>query len=521
MADDPAPTLPPSAALPVIIDPAAAVTHRGWREAWDAVLRAVEVGPRLIFIVGAPGSGKSLLLRALASQMRDGFDVLLLARGDMPLAGAEAAPDGRRRVVLIDQAQRLNETALGGLARLGDCTVVLTGLADQNVGSRLSDAVATVVTLPPVGDDEVGDFVAARLARAGLPAELFGGAGLAALAARAGGQARRLNMLASAALGVAREHGVSSVGRLEVEQAARLLDQPAREPFVMPASPPEAPSEAPPGTAFSFGGPPAAGAVASSPDGAAVMAATNRRSGLLIGALTAAFAVAMVGGWLARRHAPAAARPAPAAMLTLLAPPVALPAPPAGPPPALLTPPPLDLPSSPAAAPARLAEAPVDVRSTPQAIAVPPPPQAVAVLTPPHSDETMAPPAAEISALSVAAPARLVLMFGRGDAAATARASSLAMVLTARGFAVELRPVRSVNGATASVRYFFAEDRDAADAVLAAAGLPGRTLQAALGAAEPMPRPGLIELVLPAGSAPAVGEVRTRLVQTTNEGRVP
>lgn len=130
-------------------------------------------------------------------------------------------------------------------------------------------------------------------------------------------------------------------------------------------------------------------------------------------------------------------------------------------------------------------------------------------------------PVSETPTLPAMAPVQLFVLFARGDAAATARASSLATALAARGFVTETRPVRGVTGAGVSVRYFFAEDRGAADAVLAASGLPGRTLQATPGADTPALRPGLIELVLPAGGPPAVGETRTRLVQTTVEGRVP
>ncbi len=535
MADGLALTSPRSSALPVIIDPDAAVAYRGWSEAREAVLRAVEVGPRLILILGAPGSGKSLLLRDLATRLRDSFDVLLLARGDMSIEAGEAA-GGLRRVVLIDQARRLNEATLSGLARLGDCTVVLTGLADQNAGDRLSDAAATIVTLPPIADDEVGDFLAARLARAGLPAELFAAAGQAALAGRAAGQARRLNMLASAALGVAREHGVSRVGKLEVDQAARMLDQPAREPFAMPEPRPERAPETPSGVGLDHGAPalplpPAArieepaehgGRVASL--AAMMTAGADRRGSLVLGALCAAFAIAAAGGWVARHRAAEAGRtiamavpagpmqPAPVAALALLPPPPLPTAPPAVEPAlAALTPPPLDQP--PQAGPIA-AELPQLAEATPvPALATP------AGARP--ADDAPASPGSDATALSVAAPARLVLMFARGDAAATARASGLASLLASRGFAVETRPVRAVTGASATVRYFFAEDRDAADAVLAASGLPGRSLQASPGEAEPALRPGLIELVLPAGGVPAAGESRTRLVQTTSEGRVP
>ena len=139
--------MPLPAALPVIIDHDAAVAHRGWREARDAVLQAVAAGPRLILLLGGPGSGKSLLLRTRAARLGDEFEVLLLERGDRRLlAGAPAG--GRRRVVLIDQAWRLNEAALSGLARLGDCAVVLTGLRERSAGAGLSDAAARVVSLP-------------------------------------------------------------------------------------------------------------------------------------------------------------------------------------------------------------------------------------------------------------------------------------------------------------------------------------------------------------------------------------
>lgn len=212
---------------------------------------------------------------------------------------------------------------------------------------------------------------------------------------------------------------------------------------------------------------------------ASMAAGAGWRSRFVPGGVCVGVLIAVAAGWLAW----------PAATRTVLLAPPALTAQAAGLPRADIVPPVLD------AAPAS------EIAAAPPHLAVKAPDGA--------------------AALSMAAPARVLLLVARGDAAAAGRASDLAMALSGRGFAAETRAVRAVAGAAASVRYFFAEDRGTAEAVLAAAGLPGRSVQATPDEAEAELRPGLIEIVLPAGGGPAVGETRTRLVQTIVEGKVP
>ena len=500
------------------------------------MLRAVETYSRLIVIVGEPGSGKSLLLRELADRLHDCFDVLLIPQADVLSGSLQTLSNKRRRVVLIDEGWQLTGVALSELGRLEHCTVVLTGLTGQNAGDRLSEAGATVVILRPLDDGEVSTILTAWLSHAGLSKDLFDVPALARLTQQAHGQARRVSMLASAALDVAREHGQNSVRRYEVDQAACLLDRLAREPYSTPDTTwPEPASRAPcniglngqpaiadvltaldPPDPRADIGDPVADKDEADPSLARAAARKDPHGDFILGALCAALVVAVGGSWLMHDRRNATAR-----LVAVTTPAGLPPSPMASAQVALLAPPPVET------APA-VAEPPFAAVLAPPLVA--PSPSLGLTKMPPLILETApaavsladAPlPTGKTPALSTMAPVHVLVLFARDDAAAAARASRLKMLLAACGLVAETRPMRAVTGASATVRYFFAEDRDAADAVLAASGLPGRSLQASPGEAEPALRPGLIELVLPAGGVPAAGESRTRLVQTTSEGRVP
>lgn len=101
--------------------------------------------------------------------------------------------------------------------------------------------------------------------------------------------------------------------------------------------------------------------------------------------------------------------------------------------------------------------------------------------------------------LPAGAPIQVVIYHPRDDARAAARAAGLARALREAGMAVDDPLAAPQRGGKPGVRYFFAEDRDAATAVLERAGLAVERVLA--GDARPgvLPRPGTIEVTLPPG----------------------
>jgi len=523
--------------FPITIGPEQAVAHRGWREARERVLAAARAGPSLVLVLGPAGTGKTLLLQDAARALRaEGIDVLLNLRGDVPAdAPTEKAAGGtRRRVVLIDEADRLNEAMLDRLAHLGECTIVLAGTADPGENCRDSSAAMTVVRLSALAPDEVGPFLAARLARAGLDPELLSGAAVARLAERSGGIPRVLNILAGAALFFARAEGAPRVEAGHVDEAAALRDGDARigaaEPPAMPVSAPRqeaAPERIP--------APPAAPAAA---------LAGPRRPRRHAAALCAAAGIAAACAWLAFGHGERARHPALAIaaavtpdhprQIAAAVPPVpqAEPAAPVVPTAHPPTPGPPPVPNAAIApgSPAPLSPAaPLPLRpSAPDAVAaVPAPPPArepgAQLAGPPLPGPPLpgpplpgpplpgpplpgpplpgpplpGPPLPGRDALPTGAPPRVLLRYARGSAEAAGQAASLAAALREAGFAVDGPAAVQRRDDRPGARYFFAEDREAAALVLGAAGLSGK---AALGDAARLaapPRPGTVELVVP------------------------
>lgn len=410
------------------------VAHRSWREAHDRVLAAVRAGRGLVLLSGSAGTGKTLLLQELARTLRvAGFDALLQLRGDIPIdpeqAEAGCAGGAGLRVILVDEAHRLDEAALRQLGRLGAGSLVLAGLAGPAGWGGALPPGAVPVGLVPLGRDEVGAFVAARLAQAGQHADRISGQAVARLAERSGGVPRVLDMLVSAAL------FLSEGGRIE----AAHVD----EAYALRGGSVELDAPVPPRQQDASAPPPVESAAAGAP-------ARYRAA-----ALGAVAGVAAVCGWLALRPGDSARQ----------VPPVL----------AERSPVPNGLSES---GPAGLAGA---ERPGP---AVPEP-----------AGAALEAAVQAVELLPAGAPARVVLLYARGDAGAASRAAGLALALRKAGLSVD-DPVAVTGRGKPGVHYFFAEDRMTAGAVLQLAKLPGASLPASAAGWSPPPRPGTIEVVV-------------------------
>ena len=210
------------------IDPAEAVEHGPWCRARDEVLAALANGPAHVALLGGAGSGKTLLLHALARTLQDqGRAVRVADRGGVLPKLADDV------VLLLDDAEQLDAEALARLARSkGPC--VVTG--QPALAERLPRAFSTV-TLLPLSPDDIARFVAIRLAAAGQRRDLVQPGAVLALARLSSGAARQINALAGAALFLAGLDDVAEVNQHHVREAAALRDGDAPPPS--PPPPPE------------------------------------------------------------------------------------------------------------------------------------------------------------------------------------------------------------------------------------------------------------------------------------------
>ena len=504
----------PDSPFPITVGPEHVVAHRGWARARDQVLSAVLAGPSLVLVLGAPGTGKTLLLQELARMLRAaGTDVLLQARGDLPIDAAKTgtadAGAGRRRVVLIDEADRMNDVALARLGQLGKCAFVLAGTPDpeDDQPGGPSTAAAVVVRLAALQPDEVGAFVAERLAQSGLSANALSAAAVARLAEHSGGMPHMLNMLADAALLLVRTGRSSRIEAAHVDQAAAHQGGDAEighagigdsgpSPPITPGIVPRQQAEPSPpvmaSPALSFAAAPAPPAPAPpapappAPDESRQAPRRRQIAALGVAALGVVFGVAVACGGMVAWHGGHAERASPLMATARLAP---TPSGPVAP-----VPQPGTSPVTPPAAVVTQAKVagPLDSENG-EPVASPSP----ALKTVPPEPEALPP----------GAPAHVAIRYARGSADAAARAASLAATLRTAGFAVDaLVPVLR-RDTRPGARYFFAEDQDAAEAVLRAVGLPGKGSQADAAGLNALPRPGLIELTMPPGQVEAGGRL--------------
>ena len=234
------------------------------------LLYAIEESLGAALLVGAYGSGKTLVLRALLAGLSAGGKyrgglltnallspaelVLAAARAlgadDLPERAAEVSESyaqdrlegrlealsaaGKRAVLAVDDAQELEGTATWQALRLmlsvgrddrPGLTLLLAG-APELVGRveaapGLSERVALRVSLAPLGEGEALDYILHRLACAGARSGIFTRQAAERVARESGRLPGRINRLADLSLAAAYGLGLRVVGPEVVEMAAR------------------------------------------------------------------------------------------------------------------------------------------------------------------------------------------------------------------------------------------------------------------------------------------------------------
>ena len=245
-------------------DPAFVYESGPFREAMARVLYdIVEVGGGLSVVTGAPGTGVTTLLRTVASTLPDSaFVVGLVVEPARPAAGllssiltelgarklprgrsglidaatahlAELAKDGREAVVLIDEAHAMGASQLEAIRRLMNVEtnerkllhVVLAGQPRLTSTILRNESLEQRVTmramLEPLDTTDADRYIAHRLRMAGAERDPFSLRAASRIVTRSGGNPRRINVIATAALLAGALARATTITPAMVDAAAR------------------------------------------------------------------------------------------------------------------------------------------------------------------------------------------------------------------------------------------------------------------------------------------------------------
>jgi len=227
------------------IDPGNFYPGGGREEVVEKLVGELTGGHLLVKLIGAEGSGKSLLCRVVADRLQESAEVVLLddpvgsfsellrilcldlglapdLEEDALIPGLREAIDrcrqeGRRVVVILDNAERIFLATLERLLKFlceveeeGGLSVLLSGRPALETNLEQLTLYCTGVelsagyTLPPFDRAQTGEYLASRLKAAGLAEErreeIFSAEAVDKIHAASSGNPRMINILAEEAL---------------------------------------------------------------------------------------------------------------------------------------------------------------------------------------------------------------------------------------------------------------------------------------------------------------------------------
>ena len=194
--------------LTIPMQPEGVVPYAAWMDA----LRDVSIGVRsghVVVLSGLPGVGKTSLLHALSTLLRQGGRPVAVLQPDQPPPPAA--------VLLVDDAHRIGEDALQAALGHPAACVLAGGPALAILAGGLSRQV-TAVALHPVPPGAAASFAAA-LMREGGQATPFAPAAAERLQALGHGLPGVMAQVARSALGIASQRSAALVSPDHVEQA--------------------------------------------------------------------------------------------------------------------------------------------------------------------------------------------------------------------------------------------------------------------------------------------------------------
>lgn len=193
------------------------IQHPAWEEARNAILDLAAAGPVTVILIGEAGTGKTWLLRELATALGEhGFPTMTLMQGDLPMTLSDGG------ALLVDEAARMNDATRVELMTQQRGVAVLADLVDFAGEIDPGAPTPVVIRLRSLEPHETSVFISEWLELKDLPPSAIDASARSRLVDHSRGTIRSIVQLLGSATTMGKMFGRPVLTGADIDEVAAL-----------------------------------------------------------------------------------------------------------------------------------------------------------------------------------------------------------------------------------------------------------------------------------------------------------